>query len=262
VDRADPRNWDSQRWAGSYPDHRTVIYPPAGGPVVRHPEVGNDILKLYEAVADSGGVTCTQHHTWDLVGHPVEVGVEVTSGWHLYIRDPARLHRALDAGHRVGLVANGDSHRRCPGLAGALTGIYAEALTPGAILDALRDRRVYATNGSRIVLDSRANGSIMGCEVSAPDGRVEIVLSVVGTRPIVRATLLRDGEEVKTFEGRGTRKLSAVYEDENLSTGTHWYYWRIVQEGEAPAYPGNVEVARGPLAWSSPHWVRSGPVRR
>ena len=262
VDRSDPRNWDSRRSAGSYPNHRTVIYPPEGGPVVRHPEVQNDIANLYDAVAAAGGVTCTQHETWDLVGHPVEVGVEVTSGWRLYIRDPGRLHGALDAGHRVGLVANGDSHRRCPGLAGALTGIYAERLTPEAILDALRNRRVYATNGSRIVLDSRANGWLMGREVFAADGNVEIVLSVVGTRPVVRATLIRDGQEVKTFEGNGSRRLSAVYEDADLPAGTHWYYWRVTQEGASPAYPGNVEVARGPLAWSTPHWVNVGSPPR
>ena len=270
VSRGDPQNWDSQRSRGSYPNHRTIIYPPAGGPVVRHPEVGNDIRLLNDAAAAAGGVTLTQHETWDLTGHPVESGVEVTSGWRFYIRNPSRLHEALSQGYRVGLVANGDSHRRCPGLAGALTGIYAESLTAEAILNAIRNRRVFATSGSRIAVQSWANGSFMGQETRIePGADVEISLSAVGTRPIVKATLIRDGREISSLDGNGTAQLSVVHKDRSISEGTHWYYWRILQEGDSTNYPGNVAVARGHMAWSSPHWVvvppkwrANGPVFR
>ncbi len=255
VARSDPINWTYPYWRKSYPDHRTIIYPPAGGPVVRHPEVENDIQRLYDAVLEAGGLTLTQHPTWDLTGHPVEVGVEVTTGWGIYIRNPARVHQALDEGHRFGFVGSGDSHRRNPGLCGGLTAIYAEALTAEAVLDALRNRRVYATNGSRIAVESWANDRFMGQEAHSSDGKAEIRLTVVGTKPIVTATLIRDGEEIKTFEGDGTVNLSAVHHDADLSPGTHWYYWRIAQQGTSPNYPGNVKVARGHLAWSTPHWV-------
>jgi hypothetical protein len=260
ADIADPRNWDSQRWSGTHPNHRTVIYPPSGGPVVRHPEVANDVDRLNRTVAQWGGVTFTQHETWDLTGHPVECGVEVTSGWGHYIINPALLHKTLDQGHRVGLVANGDSHRRAPGLSGALTGIYAESLAPDAIFDAFRNRRVFATAGSRIVVESRANGTLMGQETHVAEGqRVEIALSVIGTQPVESATLIRDGREIETYQGDGTRRLSVTYPDDGLSPGTHWYYWRIAQEGPSPDYPGNVMVARGPRAWSTPHWVSVEP---
>jgi len=253
--RADPRNWDSQHLRLSYPNHRSVIYPPAGGPVVRHPEVENDIRRLNQTVQAAGGVTLTQHATWELTGDPCEVGVEVTSGWGIYIEDPTRVHDALNEGYRFGLVGNGDSHRRNPGLCGGLTGIYAESLWADAILNALKSRRVYATNGSRIVLDSRANGSLMGSETECPDGNVEITLRAVGSRPIVAATLIRDGGQIVTFDGDGRKDLTITHRDQGLSPGTHWYYWRIVQQGAAARYPGNLKVARGQLAWSSPHWV-------
>jgi len=255
VPRSDPANWTYPNWGQSYPNHRSVIYPPAGGPLVRHPEVANDIQRLNDAALEAGGLTLTQHGTWDLSGHPVEVGVEVCAGWGVYIENPARIHRALDEGYRFGFVGNGDSHRRNPGLCGGLTAIYAERLTADAVLDALRNRRVYATNGSRIILDSRANGVFMGGDVRAPDGSVEISLAATGTRPIVTATLVRDGEALKTFEAGGTRDLSLRHRDTQLAPGTHWYYWRIAQEGTSPRYPGNVKVARGHLAWSTPHWV-------
>jgi hypothetical protein len=267
VDLADPRNWDARYygtapkdWAKtasgiSSPDHRSVIYPPEGGPVVRYPEVGNDVRKLVEAVALAGGLAHPHHAAWRLSGNPVEANIEVTSGWDIYIRDPSRIHQELRRGRRFGFLGNSDSHRRNPGLGGGLTGIYAEALTPEAILEALRSRRVYATSGSRIVVDSRAGGSLMGQEAAAPEGDIDIQLDVVGARPILEAALIRDGDTVKTFAGYGSSRLSVVHHERSLSRGVHWCYWRIVQQGASPNYPGNVKTAEGPLAWSSPHWV-------
>jgi len=264
---SDPRNWDPRHygtgkgdWAKtatgmSFQNHRTVIYPPAGGPVVRHPEVGNDVRKLLEAVAAAGGLAHPHHDVWKLSGSPLEANVEVTSGWGVFIANPTYIHRALAAGHRFGLVGNSDNHRRCPGLGGGLTGIYADSLTAEGILDALRQRRVFATSGSRIVLDARADGALMGREIACPTASVTLTLSVIGTRPIVRAELLRDGRLLETFPGNGGPRLEAAHRDQGLPSGTHWYYWRVTQEGHAPNYPGNVKVAQGPLAWSSPHWV-------
>ncbi|MBL7042406.1 MAG: DUF3604 domain-containing protein, partial [Pirellulaceae bacterium] len=267
VDRADARNWDpkyygmrKKDWAKtltgmSYPNHRSVIYPPSGGPLLRFPEVENDIGKLNKVVAAAGGLAHPHHGIWELAGHPVEANVEVTSCWGIYVDDPARIHQAFNSGRRIGLIGNGDCHRGNPGLSGGLTGIYAEKLTAEAIFDALRNRRVYATNGSRIVVDSRANGTIMGKEVVTADGEVEITLSAIGTTPIVEAILIRDGDEVKRFMGDGARTLSVNYRDRELTQGAHWYYWRIAQEGKSPQYPGNVKAACGHLAWSTPHWV-------
>ena len=93
----------------------------------------------------------------------------------------------------------------------------------------------------------------MGTEVHSPDGSIDITLDVIGTKPLVQVTLVRDGKEVKTFDGDGKRQLCVVFRDEHLSKGTHWYYWRVAQEGQSPLYRGNAKVARGHLAWSSPH---------
>ena len=72
-------------------------------------------------------------------------------------------------------------------------------------------------------------------------------------RPVVRAVLVRDGEEVHVVEGRG-RRVEGSYEDAP-DAGFHWYYWRIELEGDSPDYPGNIKVAEGHLAWTSPHRV-------
>ncbi len=252
----DPGNWTPPYQNRSFPNHRSVVYPPTGGPIVRFPEVGNDITRLNAAVEQAGGLTFTQHDNFKVSGHPVEVGMELTSGWRNYIaRVPRLFHDPLDNGARFGFVACGDSHRRAPGLSGALTGIYAENLTADAILDALRQRRCFATNGSRILVDSRANDTFMGDEVTVKNSQVRLMLTAVGTRPITSATLVRNGVEVHRISGTDDCKFSGAFTDTDMPKGTHWYYWRVTQERDAPVLPGNLMVAHGHVAWSTPVWV-------
>ena len=253
---SDPGNWTHPYKNRSYPNHRSVIYPPAGGPVIRFMEVENDINRLNYEVEKAGGVTLTQHPAFKPSGHPVEVGMELTSGWGNYMQQvPQLFHGILNQGGRLAFVACGDSHRRAPGLSGALTGIYAEELTAESILEALRKRRCFATNGSRIFVDTRANGSLMGEAITTETGDVELTLQATGTRPIVRTTLIHNGKEIKTFEGKGTKEFKTAHQIENLPAGQHWFYWRIDQDKDAPVLPGNLMVAHGHLAWSTPHYV-------
>ncbi|MFP6676406.1 MAG: hypothetical protein VB878_15080, partial [Pirellulaceae bacterium] len=67
--------------------------------------------------------------------------------------------------------------------------------------------------------------------------------------------LIRNGEQIRTFQGNGEKDLNIEYRDTGLSPGVHWYYWRISQENAAAVLPGNLMAAHGHLAWSTPHWV-------
>ena len=262
IAQDDPRAYDffSRGKLGFRNNHRTVVYPLSGGPLLRHTEVKNDIRNLHDAVDAAGGLALPQHPFWTPNDHPSEAGIEVTTAWGIYFEsEPVkkRYHQLLKK-YRYGFMGHSDCHRRNPGLAGALTGVYAEELTSESIIEAIRERRMFATNGSRIIIDSRVNGALMGSDVESKDGSAEVVLDVIAPKPIVEVTLIRDGQKVKTFSGEGQKKLHAVVNDKNLYKGTHVYYWRIAQEGESPLYQGNAKVARGHLAWSSPHWVTVG----
>ena len=68
-----------------------------------------------------------------------------------------------------------------------------------------------------------------------------------------------NGKSVKSYRGGGQRELRAVFRSPRLSPGTHWYYWKVAQEGASPHYHGNACVARGHLAWCTPHWVIVSP---
>ena len=153
--------WEwSDRTDDKRPNHRTVIFAGAETPIVRHAENNGDFDELCDLVEAAGGVMNTQHPHFQLIRRPCEGNIEVASGWGVFINRPEKIHRNLSAGFKVGFVATSDGHRRDPG-----TGIYAPELTPQAILDAIKDRRVFATNGSRIEIDARANDVFMGRDV-------------------------------------------------------------------------------------------------
>ena len=246
--------WEwSDRTDDGRPNHRTTIFPDYETPIVRHAENDGNFEELCDIVEAAGGIMNSQHPHFQLIRRPCEGNIEAASGWGVFIDQPEKIHRDLSAGFKVGFVATSDGHRRDPGTGGGLTGIYAPALTPHAIVDAIRDRRVFATNGSRIEIDARANGVFMGQDVETT-GSVDLTLDVRTPRPLVRAVLLKDGDEVLTVPGNGRTSLQKTHSD-TPSEGFHWYYWRIEIEGTSPDYPGNLKVAEGHQAWSSPHRV-------
>ncbi len=241
----------------SYPNHRTVIYPSTGGPIVRYTEVGGDFGRLTDAVARHGGILNGQHRTFDIVDSPVEANMEVTSCWGIYIHDaPGKFHGELDSGKRLGFVGTSDSHRRNPGLCGGLTGIWAEELTDAAILDALRRHRCFASNGSKIMVDSRMQGRLSDARLTSDGSPVEFELHVIGTEEILSATLKTNGgRTVRVVRNEGSREMKIRHVATGLPKGDHWFYWEVRQAGSSRQYTGNISVAQGSLAWSSPHFV-------
>ena len=128
--------------------------------------------------------------------------------------------RYLEQGFRVGFVSASDDHRGHPGYSpghqagasgrrsnifqfGGLAAAWAPARTTDAVFGALKSRRAYATTGAqRIVLDARLNGAPMGSELDQADRRV-LEGRAIGTAPIRRVDLIRNGEVVATFDTRG-----------------------------------------------------------
>lgn len=245
--------WEwSDRTDDGNANHRTAIFAGDTAPMIRHTEE-DDFEALCDLVEAAGGVMNSQHPTFRLVNRPCEGNIEVAAGWGVYINKPEKIHRDLSDGFKVGFVGTSDGHRRNPGVGGGLTGFWAPELTPEAILKALKDHRVYATNGSRLVMEARANGAFMGEDMET-SGPVKLTLKAGSPKaPIVRAVLLRDGDEIFVAPG-GESKLLTDYTDEP-GPGFHWYYWRVELEGKSPDYPGNIKVAEGHLGWTSPHRV-------
>jgi hypothetical protein len=169
-----------------------------------------------------------------------------------YVRD------AVGAGYVLGFIGSGDSHDGHPGLvhlatpggSGGLAAIRSERLTRDGVLEALRARRVYATNGPRIWLRVRlgdhAMGSVLdpGAEAAgapAADGTVALRIEVVATAPIERIDLVRSGQTA-SIPGDGRLEVDLERRVPPLQPG-EYHYVRVVQTD-------------GGAAWSSPIFAR------
>jgi hypothetical protein len=95
------------------------------------------------------------------------------------------------------------------------------------------------------VLDVRMGAlGMMGDEVRTAEPRLDVV--VVGTGPLDRVEVLRDGEVVHT-ERPGGAEARFHWQDPEPKKGERpsYYYVRVVQQD-------------GQMAWASPIWVHVG----
>ncbi|MEW6356606.1 MAG: CehA/McbA family metallohydrolase [Planctomycetota bacterium] len=235
-------------------NHRIVVYEDCGQPIFRHtdPKV-RDLDGLTRSIAGRDAFLFAHHPNWTLTKSDQERNVEVCSSWQICIDKADTVRRHLDDGRKFGFLGCSDTHRRVPGLGGALTAVLAENLSREAIFEALMARRCYATTGSRILIDFSMDGRFMGEEykTSAPP---HINIHVVGAAPIATVEVIRNGKVVKKINGRGER-LMMSYEDFDIPKGANYYYLRVTQQGNPKNYPTNLAPAHGNLAWSSPIWV-------
>ena len=167
-----------------------------------------------------------------------------------YVRD------ALNAGYRLGFLGSGDSHDGHPGIREAggsagLAAIFASELTRESVLEALRARRVYATNGVRIFLwvdlDEIPMGTVIDgvpnpeTDGNAQDPEQRLRIEVVTPSPIVRVDLIRSGISM-TIPVDGQTEWNLDRAIPALRPG-EYHYVRVVTEDEG-------------AAWSSPIFAR------
>ena len=225
-------------------------------------ESAEDVQRLFDFAADTGSmVTC------HVGGNPTDFRYhDPRAQWSVEV---ASMHgnfeffaqQALQKGLRVGFHGSSDGHVQTPGQprrpgsggrngdfnrrdtgygSGALMAVLAPELTRTALWEAFRARRTYATTGARIVLDFRANGQLMGQEITSESPPV-FTADVVGTGPIERLELIRNDRLLLTERG-DSDQVSLVFTDETCPRGENYYYLRVSQ-------------VDGEFAWSSPIWV-------
>jgi hypothetical protein len=220
----------------------TVAHHSAGGPIAVNWEIPPD--PEFEPVTEIVSV----HGVSEAADAPGVIYSPVPGN---FVRDQ------LDRGYRFGFLGSGDGHDGHPGLSqvaggqGGLAAILAEDATREAVLDAVRQRRCYATNGPRIVLRAALDGHRMGSAVEPPVGGVEGAGSVggvallwihaIGTAPISLVEVIRSGHVVERADARGAWEFTAAPQLADLAPG-EYVYVRVTQ-------------VDGGLAWSSPFFV-------
>lgn len=165
-------------------------------------------------------------------------------------------HEALRRQLQFGFIGGSDDHRGALGDSHAtprdryfsshsgLVAVYAEELTRESLWEAFFAKRVYATNGARMIVGFSINGTMMGGEVQA---------SVGGTLD-VRVFSCLDGLLDRVELVRGTNTIHRFYGAENQVFVFEDTYEEDVQRGLTPYYI-RVSQTDGGTAWSSPVWV-------
>jgi hypothetical protein len=206
---------------------------------------------------------------------------------------------ALALGNRVGLMASADFHGPRPGHSllhadphlptlsewrrgglgwgliwriwnepsypGGLTAFRASELTREAVFESLRNRRVYGTSQPhRIRVDLAVDGVAVGqadseVTVDAPAAERTVEVSVAGTAPVARATVVKNNENWHVIEGTDdpdagldAYTVEATVADDDPVVGVAFDGDRA---SEADVYYLRVRQADGGMAWAGPLWV-------
>jgi|GEM_PF-7111491 Predicted metal-dependent phosphoesterases (PHP family) len=160
----------------------------------------------------------------------------------------------LNDGLRFGFISGADTHHGMPGQTGdnskyymlshreGLTGVYAGVLERCDIFNSIKNKKTYATDGERILLDFSVNGYFMGSE--AADISTDFInanIFIGGTKRIEKIEIICRGTSVwEKTHGNIIEELSVSiprYKGEN-----EYYYLRVTQSD-------------GSMAWSSPIWM-------
>ncbi len=258
-------------WTNWIHGHRHVLYFSEEAPMLSSmDERYDDPAKLWSALRGLDALTVPHHPAggpvavnWDFEPDPVlDPCTEITSAHGcsealdcpklIYSPVPGTFGRdALERGYRLGFIGGGDGHDGHPGLThlgpdyptGGLTAILTEDLTRASVMEALRARRAYATNGPRILLRAALGPARMGTQIDAAEVSPEAMLFVQahGTQAILSVEVIRSGRIIAALAGDGSASFAAAATLHDLAAG-EYVYVRVTQED-------------GGMAWSSPVFV-------
>ena len=252
-------------------NHRVIMYPRAGGTLVRRiDKEGARDVSLMASLRGTGALAYPHHCTYRIIDPAIDRNVEVVSSWRVCLEETDFTVKSLQAGDRFGFVGSSDSHRAMAGLGGALTGLYATELTPEALFDAYRHRRTIATQGFFAWMEVRAAGVFIGGE-GRIEGPPELEATLRMPREIEFVDVLRDGIPVQRI-APGAASVEFSFLDRHVTTGDHFYLVRCKLVGDPSynmdpdvnsyrafgrdgPYGDNLARARGVFAWSSPIWL-------
>ncbi len=263
-------------WTNWVYGHRHVLYFTDDGELYSSVDADYDTpQELWRALRGQRAMTLAHHSAggpistdWSIPPDPeLEPVTEIVSvhGSSEALDSPSAIYKpvagnfvrdALNLGYRFGFLGSSDGHDGHPGLghlaspAGSgLAAILADDLSRESVYAALSKRRVYATNGPRILLRASFGGYPMGADVPAGEraagalpglGPDTLLVRAIAPGVLERIDLIRSGEVMEAFDCRGERECAFAAELAGLVAGEYLYV-RAVQ-------------ADGGAAWSSPFY--------
>jgi hypothetical protein len=268
-------------------NHRCVLHFLEGDLIKRTDPGNREIEKFLKRIDPEKTLVYIHHCAYRLTTPEVERNAEVVSSWRVCMEETNFTLEQLKKGQKIGFIGSSDTHRQVPGRGGALTGVFAEELTPEAVLDAYNNRRLIATQGSKVLIDFRINGVFIGGTLKRKGGDqapLSITCRVQGPSDLERITIIKDGNPLLEKEIDGV-ETELTITDSEISRGGHFYFAKVKLKGEPSLnmekkgeekgeakggtegperyrpftneslYPHNLARGRGVFAWTSPIWV-------
>jgi uncharacterized repeat protein (TIGR01451 family) len=197
------------------------------------------VLTGTQTVDDAGTVMQFNHPGWinfnDWAYHPELSNIarleEVGNGSGTsYVFSEDEFIRSLDYGWKLGATNNADTHSVYWGLnTDHRTGVLAPELTKTALLEALRQRRTFASEDKNASIQMKANGAWMGSEIANAG---HITFSITGADPDneipTKVELITDqGKVIETFTPTSASYTQTIEKD--ITTGVHYFYIKVTQ---------------------------------
>ena len=206
----------------------------------------------------------TEFRHSDVVVTPHVGGIAADLQWHEPQLEPALeitsthgqfewfLRESIERKYKMGFMGGSDCYTGRPGddhpgyqlrryQKAGLTGVYATELTLAGVLRAIKERRVYATSGVRIVAAVSVDGHFMGSEYST-SANPEISVKIVGTGPLERVELFRGLELLHCEEmspSRSENRVRVTWQGASRRTS----YSGVVWDGSVKTIGGTITGA-------------------
>lgn len=156
--------------------------------------------------------------------------------------------RALDKGWHLGPTNNQDNHKGNWGNSNtARTVVLAKSLTRDNIYDAMRNRRMYATEDNNLQIKYTLNGSVMGTILSQrPDNAdIKVSLNDPDGESLGKVSVITSGGKVVASKALTTSSANVEF---NLPDSYAYYYIRVDEADKdiavtAPVWTGTVDKA-------------------
>lgn len=177
--------------------------------------------------------------------------IEVGNGSppYSYSRAEEWYYRALDNGWHVGAVNAQDNHSWNWGDPDNLTVVVADQLSKDEFIEALRERKVYATESRTLELTVQANGYWMGSVLDLQelqDGKLNFEITAGDdAQPIDKLELVTNGGKVIASQPGNGQDTVTWNPSVTPGSGSHWYVVKVYHK-------------TGKLGFSSPIFVAGG----
>ncbi len=233
--------------------------------LLNHPSTSDSPRNLEYGIDDFGGDTAAWLAALDARAPLINLinGPSHTIGTHLTPGKPSEteFHRYLNLGLHVAPTADQDNHKRNWGDAtDARTAVLAATLTKAALLTAMKQRRVYATEDRNLRLVYRVNGQLLGSRIAGTS------VPAPGAALTISLTITDDDEPEASYvveafsdEVGGEAVANIVRTQAVTGNGTHNITGVTYQGGAQYVYL-RVRQADGNRAWTAPVWFESTGV--